>query len=193
MVRNPMLRSLMFWDYKIPITIFSKRGNGTIVQRDVARRVKKQDGSFIYELKARGEIKAPEIADLTADGQLFLYEREYNQFTPLVVDAEEAKLKTITMDDTQFIAYNMRQSKELYKNPKGLTAVLQMVLPIIIIGILIVGGLLIFDSVSKGVANVQGQNLKIAEQQNQMLISIDNLLVKTGVANATTNSTPIRW
>lgn len=193
MARNPLLRTLLFFEYKIPVSIFSKRGNGHIVSKDTAKRVKKADGSYTYELKNRGEIKAPSIADLTADGKLFLYEREFGEFTPLRIDDSDCKLRAMNMDDIQFIAYNMRLSKDIYKNPKSMMALLQLMLPVAIIGMMIIGGLLIFDSVSKGVANVQGANAKIVEQQGEMLDSITNLLVHTGAVNATNQSTPIRW
>lgn len=193
MARSPLMRTLMFFEYNIPITIFSKRGDGCITVKDKARAIKKQDGSFVYELKGRGEIKALSLSDLTANNQGFLYEKERGEYTPLHLDTKDMTLRAMNMDDIQFIAYNMRLSKDLYKNPKSLMALMQLMLPIMIIGIMIIGGLLIFDSVSKGVANVQGANAKIAEQQNQMLDTLNSLLVQTGAVNSTEPTEPIRW
>jgi len=186
MARHPLLRKIFGFQYSIPVNIYSKRAGGGHVQNtDYAMRVLKPNKTFRYELKGRGDMDAAKLGELSSDGKFNVFEPEYGTFVPMILNTNIGALEPVDSDDRAFVAQNMNESKQLYKNPKNLTNILQMMIPLVFMGMLIIGGLLMFKTISDGVAAVQGQNVQITQQQNQMLNYLQAYANKSGATTPT--------
>lgn len=173
--------------FPVDVTVFAKRGKEYVTFKDKARRCVRNDKSYFYELVFRGELKAPRLYDLTPDGKLMLFEKEYGTYVPVKFNSETELLEAIDIDDREFMINEMRRSAYKYKNPRNLTNILQMALPIIIILAMVIGGIMLYKQMSDS-------NTIIAEQNSQMLklqaefvnnikgLGIDNAYVETNTS-----------
>ena len=173
-----LIRKFTPFAFKVPVIIFIKRGNATIIQYDKGRVVKREDGTSVYQLHKRNvEIKAPDLDAVTPDGKILLYEFDRNIFVPVKFDQNTKRIETMSNDDQQFQAYEMRRKEQLYKSGMDTGQLMQIAVPILMTVILIIGGIMIYKSmgetlnkassinqetmqVTKDLSNVQLQTLK---------------------------------
>ena len=139
----------IFQKFPVIVMIFERRKDNTIINMDRARRVFRPDGQVYYEFKYNkglGDKLQPQnfeniLIDKKGNSYLLLYSPEPNQFFPLTPEFgnPHPKLNIVESDMLFWKTVSDKETIQRWKNKN----VIEKLWPVITIGILAVGFILI--------------------------------------------------